>query len=72
LVYWKTGRRQEARAQFYKALAGPYPYPGALENLALMSLEENDIASAKRWLLQFFSGNERAAAAYLSAHGASQ
>jgi len=69
LVYWKTGRREAAREQFYQALKEPYPYPGAFENLALMSLEENDVVAANRWLFLFFSGDERAVAAYLATHG---
>lgn len=65
LIYWKTGRRDLAKQMFENATNHPYPYVGALENLALMSIEDGDTAKAKKYLVEFFSGNESAADQYI-------
>lgn len=66
LVYWKKGEREKARALFRAAALGEFPYSGGFENLALMSLEEGHIKEAREWLLQFYGGNEAAAAEYIA------
>ncbi len=65
LVYWKQGDVKQARELFLKALDFPFPYYGALENLALVSLEEGKIEEAKMWLGKFYSGDKMAVDNYL-------
>lgn len=50
LVYWKQGKNREAGEMYHQALLQKYPYPGALENLALLYASENDFKSRDRWL----------------------
>ncbi len=66
LIYWKTGRRDLAKQEFEKAMTPPYPYIGALENLALMSLEEGDSKKARTYLIEFFNGNGFKADEYIN------
>jgi len=65
LVYWKEGDRELAIKYFLHALDFEFPYYGAYENLALMALEDKNWAEAKKWLLEFYSGNEAAADSYI-------
>ncbi len=66
LIYWKTDRRDLAKQMFEKAMTPPYPYIGALENLALMSLEEGDSKKARTYLIEFFNDNEFRADEYIN------
>lgn len=68
LVYWKEGDKTKARELFLKALSFRFPYYGAYENLALIALEEDNFAEAKKWLREFYSGNQEAVEAYIKAY----
>jgi tetratricopeptide (TPR) repeat protein len=68
LVYWKEGDKEKAREYFLKALSPEFPFYGAYENLALMDLEDGNYDEAKKWLLEFYSGNEKVADFYIAAY----
>ncbi len=68
LVYWREGDYQKARELFLRALSYRFPFYGAYENLALLALSENNIEEAKKWLREFYQGDERAVDYYLKAY----
>jgi len=68
LVFWKKGEREKAREYFLRALSFRFPYYGAYENLALMALEDGNMEEAKKWLKEFYLGNEDAAEKYIKSY----
>lgn len=50
LVYWKQGRPADAERLYFESLKQTYPYHGAIENMVLLRLSEQDEAGALRWL----------------------
>jgi tetratricopeptide (TPR) repeat protein len=65
LIYWKEGDLKKAREYFLKALDSDFPFYGAYENLALLCLEEKKYDEAKKWLAEFYSGDEKTADLYI-------
>jgi tetratricopeptide (TPR) repeat protein len=65
LIYWKEGDLKKAREYFLKALSFDFPFYGAYENLALLCLEEKKYDEAKKWLAEFYSGDEKTADLYI-------